>query len=185
LTSHLSAPQTKTLQMPRFRGCIPFGTIPLALLLLVGLAPAGAAQSSVGTALEVEAFVGSDPGDTDPGGLAPGQVVANPGDEVTVQPKDGAQMRIVFNVETHVSLPAQVALVGPSGAELDVGLLCAEAASADHQSPAGFTCATGFTADPQNGTERWLYVGMHIAAGATLNIPAGVYSAEVVVTLAY
>jgi hypothetical protein len=141
------------------------------------------AQSAVGTSLTVPQFASTDP--ADPGGLAPGEVTANPGDEVIVPPAAGAQLKVTFNVETVISLPASTPLVGPGGAEFPVGLLCAQAATADHPTPAGFTCASGYTADPQNGNERWVYVGIHIAAGATENIPAGVYSADVTVTLAF
>jgi hypothetical protein len=112
-------------------------------------------------------------------------VTTNPGDPVTVQPADGAQMKFTFNAETTVSLPASVPLVGPGGTELPVSLLCAQAATQNHLSPSNFTCASGYNADPAQGTERWLYVGLEIAAGASENIPAGVYTAEVVVTFAF
>jgi hypothetical protein len=155
----------------------------LALLFCVCAGISTAAAQTVGTALSVPQHASADP--ADPGGLAPGEVVITPGEDVTVPPASGAQLKVTYNVDTMISLPASVPLVGPGGAELPITLLCAQEATADHASPTAFTCDAGYAARPEEGTERWVYVGMQITAAAMEGIPAGVYSAEVVVTLAF
>jgi hypothetical protein len=170
--------------MPRNRG---FGTISFALLVLVGLAPAAAAQT-VGVSAGVPQTVSVIPPPSEPD---PDPVEVDPNQDNVVTPGSAdSQIRdIRFNYDVTVTFPSTpVVMTGPGGSELETEILCAYEVSAGNWS-APAECGSVnwgegiFDIDNEGRTVR-IAIGYSILAVHASVVPAGTYEAVVSVSVA-